>query len=149
MASDSRSRWCACEEPTDAEHDVEGYAVLLQTERADAAMRAGYSVAAERLMIQQHTLERELNDEINEELEDGAGYSPTVEILIDQQRALDRELNDQVEEEEVDITNGDMLLFRGDVEHYGVGYPVKHFRVHAYGHAADFEKGAPSVYTRA
>ena len=44
---------------------------------------------------------------------------------------------------------GDMLLFRGDVEHYGVGYPEQHFRGHAYGHAADFEKGAPSVYTRA
>lgn len=48
----------------------------------------------------------------------------------------------------VKLDPGDMLLFRGDVEHYGVGYPEQHFRVHAYGHAADFEKGAPSVYTR-
>ena len=49
----------------------------------------------------------------------------------------------------VKLDPGDMLLFRGDVEHYGVGYPEQHFRGHAYGHAADFEKGAPSVYTRA
>ena len=48
----------------------------------------------------------------------------------------------------VELGIGDKLLFRGDVEHYGVGYPWKHFRGHAYGHAADFDKGAPSVHTR-
>ena len=48
----------------------------------------------------------------------------------------------------VELDIGDVLIFRGDVEHYGVGYSERHLRGHAYKHGADFKKDKPSIYTK-
>ena len=48
----------------------------------------------------------------------------------------------------VELDIGDVLIFRGDVEHYGVGYAERHLRGHARKHGADFKKDKPSIYTK-
>ena len=32
----------------------------------------------------------------------------------------------------LELAVGDMLVFRGDLVHFGAGYDVQHFRIHAY-----------------
>ena len=46
----------------------------------------------------------------------------------------------------VELELGDLLVWRGDVQHHGMGYRITNYRVHAYLYAADYQLPPSHIY---